>query len=80
MYLDKHLKYILNYGILDFNNWKEMWILSTTFIQLNPSRLVLLFPVFEDISRLYRSLKNSAYFKKIFHLALSWPVIFWLGR
>lgn len=61
--MDKHLEFTWNNGVLDFNNQKEMWILSTAFLQYCRFGL---FPTFEDISRLYRSLKNSACLKEIY--------------
>lgn len=61
--MDRHLEFNLDNGVLDFNNQKEMWILSTTFLQYCRFGL---FPTFEDISRLYRSLKNSPCLKEIY--------------
>lgn len=66
--MDKHLKYALNYGMLDFSNEKEMWIVSTTYKQtvdlvcFQPLKIFLIFLI-------YRSLENSTCLKEV-HVSL----------
>lgn len=45
---------------------------SSVLSPYNSSKFGLSFPTFEEISRLYRGLKNSACLKKRFHCVLSW--------